>query len=97
MKTFIFSVLMAVFAINANAQLKVNELGNVAIAATNSDFKPRLSVGNNSHFFNDNTFSWGLAATPLLQDGKRNVAVEGSIDVILVLLPRLTMTTHLYV
>lgn len=76
---YLLSVLMAMLAIDANAQLKVDENGNVAIGTTNSDFKPRLSVGNNSHFFNDNTFSWGLAATPLLQDGKRNVAVEGSI------------------
>lgn len=76
---YLLSVLMAMFTISANAQLEVDENGNVAIGATNSDFKPRLSVGNNSHFFNDNTFSWGLAATPLLQDGKRNVAVEGSI------------------
>ena len=74
---YLLSVLMAMLAIDANAQLKVDENGNVAIGTTNSDFKPRLSVGNNSHFFNDNTFSWGLAATPLLQDGKRNVGVFG--------------------
>ena len=76
---YLLSVLMVMFTISANAQLEVDENGNVAIGTTNSDFKPRLSVGNNSHFSNDNTFSWGLAATPLLQDGKRNVAVEGSI------------------
>ena len=53
---YFFSTMVIMFAINANAQLKVNNSGKVAVAATNSDFIPMLSVGNNCHFFNDNTF-----------------------------------------
>lgn len=42
---YLLSVLMAMLAICANAQLEVNEWGKVKIASTNTDFTPRLSVG----------------------------------------------------
>ena len=70
--------LMAVLAISVHAQLEVNESGKVAISATNSDFLSRLSVGNNCHLSGD--YSLGIAATPLLQENKRNVGVEGYIN-----------------
>lgn len=65
------------FTINANAQLEVDEYGKVAVAATHSDFKPRLSVGDTCHFGNSNNYSWGIAAGPLVQENKKNVAIEG--------------------
>ena len=78
MKKFIFLISMALFTISSSAQLKVNNSGKVAIAATNSDFLSRLSVGNNCHPGGD--YSLGIAATPLLQENKRNIGVEGYIN-----------------
>ncbi|WP_288277211.1 T9SS type A sorting domain-containing protein [uncultured Prevotella sp.] len=78
MKKFIFLISMALFTISSSAQLKVNNSGKVAIAATNSDFLSRLSVGDNCHLWGD--YSLGIAATPLLQENKRNVGVEGYIN-----------------
>lgn len=74
---YLISALMAMFVVNANAQLEVDEFGKVAIATTNPDFKPRLSVGDTCHFGNSNNYSWGIAAGPLVQDNKKNVAIEG--------------------
>ena len=78
MKKFIFLISMALFTISSSAQLKVNNSGKVAIAATNSDFLSRLSVGDKCHLGGD--YSLGIAATPLLQENKRNVGVEGYIN-----------------
>lgn len=74
---YLFSALMVMFTINANAQLEIDEYGKVAVAATHSDFKPRLSVGDTCHFGNSNNYSWGIAAGPLVQENKKNVAIEG--------------------
>ena len=49
---YLLSVLMVMFTISVNAQLEVNEWGKVKIASTNSDFAPRLSVGDTCHLGN---------------------------------------------
>ena len=79
MKQFILSsVLMLLFSFNGNAQLQVDYAGKVAVSSTNPDFVARLSVGNNCHLGGD--YSLGIASTPLLQESKRNVGVEGYIN-----------------
>ena len=77
LKLFAISSLL-LSTLTISAQLKVNDSGKVAIAATNSDFLSRLSVGDNCHHGGD--YSLGIAATPLLQENKRNVGVEGYIN-----------------
>lgn len=77
LKLFAISSLL-LSTLTISAQLKVNDSGKVAIAATNSDFLSRLSVGNNCHPGGD--YSLGIAATPLLQENKRNIGVEGYIN-----------------
>ena len=74
---YLLSVLMAMLAICANAQLEVNEWGKVKIASTNTDFTPRLSVGDTCRFGYNSLFSWGVAAGPSVQENKKNVAIEG--------------------
>ena len=77
LKLFAISSLL-LSTLTISAQLKVNNSGKVAIAATNSDFLSRLSVGDNCHLWGD--YSLGIAATPLLQENKRNIGVEGYIN-----------------
>ena len=81
MKTFcFFSVLMSMFAINANAQLEVDEYGKVAVAATHSNFKPRLSVGDTCFIGTITDYSIGLASAPERKSNKKNVAIEGFVN-----------------
>lgn len=79
LKFFAISSLLISITLPTSAQLKLNDYGNVKIASTNSDFAPRLSVGDTCHFANNNSnsFSWGIAAGPLVQENKINVAIEG--------------------
>ncbi len=74
---YLLSILMVMFTISVYAQLKVDEWGKVKIASTNTDFAPRLSVGDTCHFGNSNEFSWGIAAGPLVQENRKNIAIEG--------------------
>ena len=80
-KTVIFSVLLALTAINANAQLEVDQNGKVAIGASYPVFRSTLTVGSGSfHWPDTNVGSIGIAGTPVKYDGKINVGVEGIIN-----------------
>lgn len=77
---YLLSILMVMFTISANAQLEVNDDGKVAISATNSNFIPRLSVGDNCVFTTGTECNFGIAAAPLIQNNKKNIAVEGYVN-----------------
>lgn len=76
-KFLLFSILLVASLYNANAQLKVNSNGNVAVAASNSDYVPNLSIGQNP-YYNGTTSNKkiAIAAKPAAYDGY-NIAVEG--------------------
>lgn len=76
LKLFAISSLL-LSTLTISAQLKVNNSGKVKIASTNTDFTPRLSVGDTCHFGSRNEFSWGIAAGPLVQENRKNIAIEG--------------------
>ena len=78
-RLFAISSLFLAFSLASYAQLKVDSTGRVSICSTNSNFLPRLKVGN-SFIGSSNAFSYGLTSTPLLQDNKKNVSIEGYID-----------------
>lgn len=75
MKKTVILLLMLLTIISVKAQLRVNSSGNVAVCASNPNYVPRLSVGNNCVFAGPS--SLGLAATPNVQDNKNNIGVHG--------------------
>ena len=77
MKRIYVLVLLLVATMSLNAQLEVNNNGHVSVGSTTSDFKPILFVGENGSFSNE--VSIGLAARPLVQQGK-NIAVDGFVN-----------------
>jgi len=64
-------------AFTLNAQLRVSSSGNVAVCASNPNYTPRLSVGNDCVFGGPS--SLGVAATPYVQNNKNNIGVQGYI------------------
>lgn len=76
MKKFFIVALMSVFAINATAQLKVNQNGHVAIGATNPGFVPKLTVGD----FSLTSVNVGLGARPTEQSQTVNVGMIGQVE-----------------
>ena len=80
-KTIILCALMALTAINANAQLEVNQNGKVAIGSSSPYFLPTLSVGNGNFTWPDTSVgSIGVAGTPVKYEGKINIGVEGIVN-----------------
>ena len=77
MRFFAISSMFLTVTLTASAQFKVNSSGKVAACSSNPSFVPRLSVGDNCYLGNGNDYSIGIAATPLLQESKKNVAIEG--------------------
>lgn len=77
---FAISSLLLTVTLSASAQFKVSSSGKVAACSLNPGFVPRLSVGDNCHLGNGNDYSLGIAATPLLQESKRNIAIEGYVN-----------------
>lgn len=80
MRFFAILSLLLTATLTVSAQFKVNVNGKVAACSSNPNFVPRLSVGDNCFFASGSDFSLGISATPLLQDSKKNVAVEGYIN-----------------
>ena len=77
---FAISSLFLTSILTASAQLEVNSSGKVAISASNSNFVPRLSVGDNCVFTTGTECNFGLAAAPLIQNNKKNIAIEGYVN-----------------
>ena len=77
---YLLLILMVMFTISANAQLEVDENGKVAISTTNSNFKPRLSVGDTCYIGSISDYSIGLASAPERKSDKKNVAIEGFVN-----------------
>lgn len=77
MKKTIISLLFFIPFVSVNAQLRVSSSGNVAVCASNPNYTPRLSVGNNCVFGGPS--SLGVAATPYVQNNKNNIGVQGYI------------------
>ena len=77
-KSIIISMLLMAAPVTLFAQLKVNSNGHVSVGSTTSDFKPILFVGENGSF--NNGVSIGLASRPLVQQGKKNIAVDGYVN-----------------
>ena len=80
MRLFAISSLFLTATLTVSAQFRVNVNGKVAACSSNPNFVPRFSVGDNCFFASGSDFSLGISATPLLQDSKKNVAVEGYIN-----------------
>ena len=80
MRFFAISSLLLAVTLTVSAQFKVNSSGKVAACSLNPGFVPRLSVGDNCHLGNSNEYSLGIAATPLLQESKKNIAIEGYVN-----------------
>jgi hypothetical protein len=78
MKKLSILVLLFLATMSASAQLKVNNNGNVSIGTNTSDFKPTLSVGDCGSF--NNGVSIGLASRPFVQQGKKNIAIDGFVN-----------------
>ena len=77
-KSILISMLIMAAPVTMSAQLKVNSNGHVSVGSTTSDFKPILFVGENGSF--NNGVSIGLASRPLVQQGKKNIAVDGYVN-----------------
>jgi hypothetical protein len=78
MKTHIlFIILLFASVINANAQLKVDSTGHVAIASSLSNFVPKLSVGDSPYYASSLNVSIAIAAKPNAIDHRNNIAIEG--------------------
>ena len=75
---FAISSLLFAFTLTISAQFKVSSNGKAAVASTNPTFAPRFAVGDNCYLTGD--YSLGIAATPLQQNNKRNVGVEGYLN-----------------
>lgn len=74
---FLFSFLLLASVINANAQLKVDSAGHVAIASSSSILRPLLTVGNTNSNYHSNV---AIAAKPTEKENMHNVAVSGFIS-----------------
>ena len=74
----IIIVLLAIISItkSINAQLKVDSIGNVAIATTSTNMNAELRVGN-SFCGSDNWTSVGIASSPKIKENAKNIGVCG--------------------
>lgn len=75
---FLFPILFFVSAINANAQLKVDSAGHVAVASSTSNLRPLLTVGNIGYGSISN-LNYAIASRPIEKENKYNVAVVGRV------------------
>jgi len=77
---FFITILLMATVINANAQLRVDSTGHVAVASSASTFKPKLSVGDNPYYsaayVNPNI---GVAARPI-EINSYNIGIEGYVN-----------------
>ena len=76
---FLFIILLFASVFNANAQLRVDSTGHVAIASSVSSFRPLLKVGNIGYESNSN-LSVAIAAKPIVEENMHNVAIVGRVN-----------------
>ena len=77
MKKIIIALLAFVFITKTiHAQLKVDSIGNVAIATTSTNMNAELRVGN-SFCGSDNWTSVGIASSPKIKENAKNIGVCG--------------------
>ena len=77
MKKIIIALLAIIFTTKTiNAQLKVDSIGNVAIATTSTNMNAKLRVGSN-YYGNNNWTSVGIAASPKIKENAKNIGVCG--------------------
>ena len=75
-KSLMIAAAAFICVVAAQAQLKVDSLGNVAIGTTNGLFNPKLSVGD----FSQGSSSWtnmGIVAKIEAQQSNKNIAIRG--------------------
>lgn len=72
----LFIILLFASVSNANAQLRMDSVGHVAIASSTTSFKPKLSVGNGYNITGKDV-SIAIAAKPIVIENRNNIAVEG--------------------
>ena len=78
MKKIIIALLAIIFTTKTiNAQLKVDSIGNVAIATTSTNMNAKLRVGSN-YYGNNNWTSVGIAASPKIKENAKNIGVCGA-------------------